>query len=83
MLDFIHQYTQRKENVKMEWLDTILQTISNLGFPIAACIFLAKYISDQSKEHKEEMAVMTDALNKNTQAILVMSEKIDELVKGK
>lgn len=66
----------------MEWLDTILQTISNLGFPIAACIFLAKYISDQSKEHKEEMAIMTDALNKNTQAIIVMSEKIDELVKG-
>ena len=83
MLGFIHHHTQRKENVKMEWLDTILQTISNLGFPIAACIFLAKYISDQSKEHKEEMAIMTDALNKNTQAILVMSEKIDELVKGK
>ena len=66
----------------MEWLDTILQTISNLGFPIAAWIFFAKYISDQSKKHKEEMAIMTDALNKNTQAILVMSEKIDELVKG-
>ena len=42
----------------MEWIDTILQTISNLGFPIAACIFLAKYISDQSKEHKEEMSIM-------------------------
>lgn len=67
----------------MEWLDTILQTVSNLGFPIAACIFLAKYISDQSKEHKQEMAIMTDALNKNTQAILVMSEKINELAKGK
>ena len=67
----------------MEWLDTIFQTISNLGFPIAACIFLAKYISDQSKGHKEEMSIMTDALNKNTQAILVMSEKIDEITKSK
>ena len=66
----------------MEWLDTVLQTISNLGFPIAACIFLAKYISDQSKEHKDEMAIMTEALNKNTQAIIVMSEKINELIKG-
>ena len=66
----------------MEWLDTIQQTSSNLGFPIAACIFLAKYITDQSKEHKEEMANMTDALNKNTHVIFVMSEKIDELVKG-
>lgn len=64
----------------MEWLDTIFQTISNLGFPIAACIFMAKYISDQTKVHKEEMAIMTEALNKNTQAITAMAEKIDNIV---
>lgn len=65
----------------MEWLDTIFQTISNLGFPIAACIFMAKYVADQTKVHKEEMGIMTEALNKNTQAITAMAEKIDNIVK--
>ena len=75
----------KKVGEKMDYLSLLQQIFEVCIIPLLGILttFLVKYISDQSKEHKEEMSIMTEALNKNTQAILVMSEKIDELVKGK
>ena len=55
----------------------VVQVISCLGFPIAACIGLAFYVKyivdsyreevkDLRKEHQEEIGKITDALNNNT-----------------
>lgn len=50
--------------------------IAQLGFPIACCIALFWYINKQSKQHKEEMDKMSEAINNNT---AVMNEVLKQL----
>lgn len=68
---------------------TIFQYISSLGFPIVACAALAWFVMHQlkenneeiknmRKEHTEEVFKMTEALNKNTQAIQLLTMKLDK-----
>ena len=52
-------------------LEVILQAISTIGCPIAACVGLFWYLNQERESHKEEMAAVTKALNDNT---LVMQE---------
>ena len=58
----------------------IITIIGNFGFPIFCCLALGYYVKVQTdqyrkdvkdiqKEHKEEIAKVTDALNANTLAI--------------
>lgn len=67
----------------MEWT----QLISTVGFPIVACAAMAWYVKYQTdannsetaemrKEHKEEVAKMTEALNNNTLAIQKLAERM-------
>ena len=68
-------------------MSTITSLISNLGFPIIACVFMGKYllefsrsnektILDITEKHNEEMKQIVDALNNNTNAINLLSEKL-------
>jgi hypothetical protein len=52
-------------------LEIVLQAISTIGFPIAACVGLFWYLNAERESHKEEMAEVTKALSDNT---LVMQE---------
>lgn len=52
-------------------METIVDIISNVGFPIAA--FLLMWYQNTQ---------MTKSLESNTQAITKLSNKIDELTKG-
>lgn len=52
-------------------LEIVLQAVSTIGFPIAACVGLFWYLNEERKSHKEEMEAVTKALNDNT---LVMNE---------
>lgn len=45
---------------------TIIQLISNLGFPIVCCGALFWKMNKQDENHKEEIATLTSALNNNT-----------------
>lgn len=65
----------------------VIQIISSLGFPIAACVFVAVYVFKQTENyrndikeiqsrHKEELDKITEALNNNT---LVMQQIKDIL----
>lgn len=67
----------------------IVSVVSSLGFPIVCCgclFWYVKYISDNNnkevaemrKEHKEEVAKMTDALNNNTLAIQRLTDKLEK-----
>lgn len=69
--------------------NTIIASIGSLGFPIIACLALGwyvKYTTDNSnarmdniqKEHKEEVAKMTEALQNNTLAIQRLCDKLDK-----
>ncbi len=62
-----------------------LQLISNVGFPIAMCMLMSYYITQNAKSHKEEIDKMTEthkqeindlaqAVNNNT---LVLQKLLD------
>lgn len=72
----------------MDWI----QLIGTLGFPIVACICMALYVKEQSKENREDIKLineqhnkeMTDfkdqfvqALNNNTIALTKLCEKLE------
>ena len=70
-------------------MNEIVQVISTLGFPIAMCVgacFFIKYQFDTSnrqmeemrKEHKEEVANMSKAIENNTLALTRLIEKLDK-----
>ena len=67
----------------------LVQIISAVGFPIVAavgCAYFVKWQYEQNqkqneeirKEHKEEVAKMTEALNNNTLALQQLIDKIKE-----
>lgn len=66
---------------------TVIQIIGSLGFPIAACIYMALYVRKQidvyradirelQQAHKEEISRVTDALDNNTAALIELSSYI-------
>jgi len=57
-------------------IDTIMQIITTVGFPICCCMAMGWYITKQSTQHTEEMNVMAEAINKNT---LVMEKLLTKL----
>lgn len=69
-------------------METVLQAIDNLGFPIVICVIFVygiKYMFDkfmdkseqESKKHAEEVKAMTDALNNNTLVLQKLCDKLD------
>ena len=68
----------------------VLNAISIVGFPIVAaiaCAWYCKYSSDQyraevkdmQKDHKEEIAGITEALNNNTLVVQKLIDKLDNI----
>ncbi len=51
-------------------IQTISQVIGSLGFPIAACIYMWKYINTT-------LANFTDVMNRNTNVLIKLCEKLD------
>ena len=73
-------------------MDNYVQIISTLGFPIIACISMAIYVKEQTKnnredvkelnaQHSNEMNAFKDeikeALNNNTIALTKLCERLD------
>ena len=73
-------------------METWVQLISSLGFPIVACICMALYVKEQTKnnredvkelnaQHSQEMNAFKDeikeALNNNTIALTKLCEKLE------
>ncbi len=69
-------------------INGIVAIISSVGFPIVACIGLGWYVkyqtdnnnkevSEMRREHQEEIAKVTDALNNNTLALQKLCDRID------
>ena len=56
---------------------TISSLIGSLGFPIAACIYMAYVNAKQTEAHKEEMSKMTEAVNELKVAITSLVEKLN------
>lgn len=73
-------------------MDSWVSVISSLGFPIVACIYMAKYVKEQNranredvkelnKQHSEEMNAFKDeikeALDNNTMALNKLCDKLE------
>ena len=69
-------------------INSIVQIISTLPFPIFACVELGwyvKYSSDKNskevaemrKEHQEEIGKVTEALQNNTLALQKLCDRLD------
>lgn len=62
----------------MDTLQTVINIIKDLGFPIAVCIAMFWLNNKQVEQHKEEMAKVTDALNNNTLALTELRDRLDK-----
>lgn len=60
-------------------IDQIANLIGSLGFPIAACIYMAYVNAKQTEAHKEEMSKMTEAVNELKIAITSLVDKINNI----
>ena len=56
-----------------------MQAIGTLGFPIVACCALFYYLNKEQESHKAEMTSVTEALNRNTDALLELKTIINML----
>ena len=59
-------------------METLIQLIQSVGFPIACAIALFWQNNKLQEQHKEEMTKVTDALKNNTVAILELKNSIDD-----
>ena len=55
-------------------METIMQIISQLGFPIAVACVCFWYINKLQDQHKQEIDKLSEAVNNNT---LVMQKLLD------
>lgn len=73
-------------------MDTWIQVITSVGFPIFACLAMGYYIKhtidcyredikEMQKDHKEEIGKVTEALNNNTQALQHLVDSMEDLKK--
>ena len=58
-------------------IGTITSMIGSLGFPIAACIYMAYVNAKQTEAHKEEKAKITEAGNDLKVAITSLVDKLN------
>lgn len=59
-------------------VNTLIQLVGSLGFPIVACGALFWRMVKSDEQHKEEMYKMSEVLNNNTNAIVKLTEKLDK-----
>ena len=74
--DFPSFSSFRKGGETMD-VNTIMQLVTTLGFPIVCCIALFWRMIKSDENHKEEMDKLSEALNNNTLAINKLNERLN------
>lgn len=64
-------------------ISSITQLISNIGFPVAMCIYLLIYIRSFDEKYCEKLDSMAKAIENNTLVITKLMSMIDDLEGGK
>lgn len=60
----------------MEVMNELVALISNVGFPIFACIMMFKAMEKEREDHKVESEKWVTALNNNTNIMQKLYDKI-------
>lgn len=63
-------------------MESIMQFIQTVGFPIFIAVYLLYNQSEMSKEHKAEVDKMSEAINNNTDMLKLVLEHMREEDKG-
>lgn len=59
-------------------VNTIIQLVGSLGFPIVCCGALFWRMIKSDEQHKQEMDKISDALNNNTVALTRLTDQLDK-----
>lgn len=59
-------------------VNSLIQLVGSLGFPIVACVALFWRMVKSDEQHKEEMNKISEALNNNTSALVKLTERLDK-----
>lgn len=59
-------------------VNSLIQLVGSLGFPIVACGALFWRMVKSDEQHKVEMNKISEALNNNTSALVKLTEKLDK-----
>jgi hypothetical protein len=59
-------------------VNSLIQLVGSLGFPIVACGALFWRMVKSDEQHKEEMNKISEALNNNTSALVKLTERLDK-----
>lgn len=65
-----------------EFTTIITQLIGNLGFPIACVIVMFHMWNKEREEHREESLKWIEALNRNSDIISKLSDRLDGIAKS-
>lgn len=64
---------------EMAELETIINAITQVGFPIVMCLILMKYCSELNDKHKAETDKVVEAVNECTAMINKLLDKFEAL----
>lgn len=64
-----------------EFTTIITQLIGNLGFPIACVVVMFHMWNKEREEHREESLKWIEALNRNSDIISKLSDRLDGIAK--
>lgn len=59
-------------------IESFIQFVNQVGFPVMACVAMFWEMNKTRESHSEEMSVVVNALNQNTQTI----QKLDSAITG-
>lgn len=59
-------------------VDSAMQIIANVGFPIACCIMLWMQMQKSDELHKEEVEKLRDVISDNTLVIQKLVDRLEE-----
>lgn len=57
-------------------MDTFIQLVSSVGFPIAMCVYTMHTMQKMNEQHREEVSKLSETINNNTQAINDLALKL-------
>lgn len=62
-------------------IDSVLQLVSNVGFPVAVCIALFFYMEKQNERHQQETDKLNETVQSNTKVLTELCTLIKTLIK--
>lgn len=62
-------------------VDSVIQLVSNVGFPVAVCIALFFYMEKQNERHQQETDKLNETVQSNTKVLTELCTLIKTLIK--